>query len=92
MNYTQHKTRLSLVLLAMIASLSACTKEKTEETKTANDAATVNQTTGTSTVANNTAVANGLAYVTSQDAGVSVIDLATMKVVKQIDVKAESPR
>ncbi len=92
MNYTQYKTRLSLVLLAMIASLSACTKEKTEETKTANDAATVNQTTGTSTVANNTAVANGLAYVTSQDAGVSVIDLATMKVVKQIDVKAESPR
>ncbi|HNZ56006.1 MAG TPA: cytochrome D1 domain-containing protein, partial [Methylophilaceae bacterium] len=92
MNYTQYKTRLSLVLLAMIASLSACTKEKTEETKTANDAATVNQATDTSTAANNSAVANGLAYVTSQDAGVSVIDLATMKVVKQIDVKAESPR
>ncbi len=92
MNYTQHKTRLSLVLLAMIASLSACTKEKTEEAKTTNDAAAVNQATDTSTAANNSAVANGLAYVTSQDAGVSVIDLATMKVVKQIDVKAESPR
>lgn len=92
MNYTQHKTRLSLVLLAMIASLSACTKEKTEETKTANDAATVNQATDSTSVANNSAVANGLAYVTSQEAGVSVIDLATMKVVKQIDVKAESPR
>lgn len=34
----------------------------------------------------------GFAYVTSQDAGVSVIDLATMEVVKQIDVKAEGPR
>jgi YVTN family beta-propeller protein len=32
------------------------------------------------------------AYVTSQDAGVSVIDLATMEVVKQIDVKAVGPR
>ncbi|HPX87700.1 MAG TPA: hypothetical protein PL133_00390 [Methylophilaceae bacterium] len=92
MNYTQYKTRLSLVLLAMIASLSACTKEKTEDSKITNDPATVNQATDTSTAANNSAVANGLAYVTSQDAGVSVIDLATMKVVKQIDVKAESPR
>jgi len=34
----------------------------------------------------------GFAYVTSQDAGVSVIDLATMEVVKQIDVKAAGPR
>ncbi len=36
--------------------------------------------------------ATGFAYVTSQDAGVSVIDLATMEVVKQFDVKAEGPR
>ncbi|HSG93365.1 MAG TPA: hypothetical protein VK999_06575, partial [Methylotenera sp.] len=34
----------------------------------------------------------GFAYVTSQDAGVSVIDLATMEVVKQFDVKAAGPR
>jgi len=34
MKYTQHKTRLSLVLLALIAGLSACTKEKSEEAKT----------------------------------------------------------
>ncbi len=32
------------------------------------------------------------AYVTSQDAGVTVIDLATMEAVKQIDVKAAGPR
>lgn len=34
----------------------------------------------------------GLAYVTSQDAGVSVIDLSKMEVVKQFDLKAEGPR
>jgi YVTN family beta-propeller protein len=34
----------------------------------------------------------GFAYVTSQDAGVSVIDLATMEVVKQFDAKAAGPR
>jgi YVTN family beta-propeller protein len=39
-----------------------------------------------------TNAASGLAYVTSQDAGVSVIDLATMQVTKTIDVKAAGPR
>lgn len=34
----------------------------------------------------------GLAYVSTQDAGVSVIDLASKTVIKQIDVKAEGPR
>lgn len=35
---------------------------------------------------------NGLAYVTSQDAGVTVIDLATMTPVANIDIKGEGPR
>lgn len=34
----------------------------------------------------------GVAYVTSQDAGVSVVDLATMTVTGNIDVKGEGPR
>ncbi len=34
----------------------------------------------------------GLAYVTSQDDGVSVIDLASMNVVKQFDLKDKGPR
>ncbi len=40
-------------------------------------------------------VPTNVAYITSQksdDAGVSVIDLSTMKVVRTIDVKAEAPR
>ncbi len=47
----------------------------------------------TETPAAPAAVVNaGFAYVTSQDAGVSVIDLSTMKIVKTFDVKASSPR
>lgn len=38
------------------------------------------------------ATENAVAYVTRQDAGVSVIDLATMEVIKEFDVKAEGPR
>jgi len=70
------KTRTSLLLLALITSIIACSKEKTEDVQpTAPEATTA-----------------GFAYVTSQDAGVSVIDLATMEVVKQFDVKAVGPR
>ena len=70
------KTRTSLLLLALITGIAACSKEKTEDVQTAAPEA-----------------ANaGFAYVTSQDAGVSVIDLATMEVVKQFDVKAVGPR
>ena len=71
--------RTSLILLALLASLTACNKPA-DATKNA-------------TAETNAAVSNkGVAYVTSQDAGVSVIDLATMKVVKNIDVKAAGPR
>ena len=52
MKYTQHKTRLSLVLLALIAGLSACTKEKSEEAKTSSDSATNNQAADTTTPTN----------------------------------------
>ena len=68
------KSGISLLLLALISGIAACSKEKTEVT-----GATAQATAG-------------FAYVTSQDAGVSVIDLATMEVVKQFDVKAVGPR
>lgn len=77
---TNNKARLSLITLALIAGLSACGKEKTEEVSTTEPAATA------------TTASAGFAYVTSQDAGVSVIDLSTMEVVKQFDVKAKGPR
>lgn len=77
---TNNKARLSLITLALIAGLSACGKEKTEEVSSTEPAVVA------------AADSAGFAYVTSQDAGVSVIDLSTMQVVKQFDVKAKSPR
>lgn len=74
------KTRMSLILIALLAGLSACSQDKVEETQAVSEAEAPVTTSA------------GFAYVTSQDAGVSVIDLATMEVVKQFDVKAEGPR
>lgn len=71
-----NKTRISLVLLTLVAGMSACSNEKNENDQTSQM----------------TPASSGLAYVTSQDAGVSVIDLASMQVIKQIDVKGEAPR
>lgn len=84
MKLTFNKTRISLVLLALIAGLTACNKEKVEEPKLEEMAA--------QPVEEQAVVSAGVAYVTSQDAGVSVIDLATMQVVKQLDIKAIAPR
>lgn len=74
-----NKTRTSLLLLALVAtSIVGCSKdEATEDTQTSSVTPT------------------GFAYVTSQksdNAGVSVIDLASMEVVKTFDVKAEGSR
>ena len=82
---TFNKTRISLLALTLIATLSACNKEKSEETATKNAAAASIEKVSAAT-------STGTAYVTSQDAGVSVIDLATMQVVKTFDVKAAGPR
>ena len=74
---TFSKTRISLMLLALIATVNGCSKEPASET--------------TAITEEKTAV-SGVAYVTRQDAGVSVIDLATMEVIKEFDVKAVAPR
>ena len=86
MNLTSglNKTRISFILIALIAGMTACSKEKTEETKLEEPVAQAESPTAVAS--------SGVAYVTSQDAGVSVIDLATMQVVKQLDIKAVSPR
>lgn len=77
-----NKTRMSLLMLALVTSVIGCSSEQavTEE--------------ASATMSSNED-ASGFAYVTSQKsdtAGVSVIDLASMEVVKTFDVKAESPR
>ena len=84
MKLSFNKTRISVILIALMASLTACNKEKAAEPKLDETAA--------QPVAEQAIQSSGVAYVTSQDASVSVIDLATMQVVKQLDIKAVSPR
>ncbi len=76
-----NRARISLLLLALVAGAVGCSKEQTENTQATQSAP-----------AASSATSSGLAYVTSQDAGVSVIDLASMAVVKQFDVKALGAR
>lgn len=84
MKVTPALNKKRMLLLALIAtSIVGCSK---------NEEATESTQASTETVAT---TATGYAYVTSQksdQAGVSVIDLATMEVVKTFDVKAEGPR
>jgi YVTN family beta-propeller protein len=80
-------THMRVLTLALIAALSACSKDNNTESTSAEATSPATEATATTTDAS-----QGFAYVTSQDAGVSVIDLATMTVVKQFDVKAEGPR
>lgn len=84
MKITFNKTFISLFLIAIIAGLTACNKEKAEEPKL--DEAAVQP------ITEQALASSGVAYVTSQDAGVSMIDLGTMQVVKQLDIKAIAPR
>lgn len=91
LNTKLNKTRLSLVLLALVASLSACNKPTETNTENAVEANADAVEANTSAPAGD-AANKGVAYVTSQDAGVSVIDLATMQITKTIDVKAVAPR
>ena len=78
--------RISLVLLALVACLTACNQNKSETT----NAPEANTEAASSDAIKSASV--GLAYVSNQDGGVTVIDLATMQVVKEIDVKADGPR
>ncbi len=79
-----NKTRISLLMLALIASVAGCSQEKAAEEV------------ATETVPQESSVTpTGYAYLSSQKsdtAGISVIDLSTMEVVKTFDVKAEAPR
>ena len=84
-----NKTYMSLLLLALIAGLSACGQEKAPE---ADAAATNTEAASGDAPAASTSASSGIAYVSNQDGGISVIDLATMKVTKTFDVKAAGPR
>jgi ABC-type Fe3+-citrate transport system substrate-binding protein len=77
------KTRVSLMLITLITTLSACNQQNADEVTAAETPAQATEVTANSA---------GVAYITSQNAGVSVVDLSTMEIIKNIDVKAESPR
>ena len=87
LNRPFNQTCISLLALALIAGLSACTKEKSVET-TAETTPQAN----IEAASGDAASSSGFAYVSNQDGGVSVIDLATMQVTKTFDVKAAGPR
>lgn len=72
------RTRMSLLLLALVATVAACNKQEEPAAEAAAPAAE--------------SAAGAVAYVSTQDAGVNVIDLATMQVTKQFDVNAQGPR
>ena len=72
------RTRMSLLLLALVATVAACNKQEEPAAEAVAPAAE--------------SAAGAVAYVSTQDAGVDVIDLATLKVTRQFDVKAEGPR
>ena len=80
------QTHQHLILWILTASLVACNKDKPAEISPSTNSAEI------TAPSNNDVASQGVAYVTSQDAGVSVIDLSTMKVIKQFDVKAKGPR
>ena len=92
MNVKLSKMHLSIVLLTLIASLSACNKPAETDSTATSDAPAANTSAATGDAADQVNSSKGVAYVTSQDAGVSVIDIATMQVIKTIDVKAAGPR
>ncbi|EUJ09417.1 YVTN family beta-propeller repeat protein [Methylophilaceae bacterium 11] len=79
-------TGTHVLMMALLIGLSACDKQE-------NIPETIPAETAKPIVPDATTISStNLAYVTSQDAGVSVIDLTAMSVVKQFDVKAEGPR
>lgn len=82
-----HQARMSLLLLGLMAGLTACNKapDTSAENATAESSASAPATVEPATPTD-------VAYVSRQDAGVSVIDLKTMEKVKDIDVKAVGPR
>lgn len=81
LTHALNKTRISLILVALVASISGCSKEPAKDVQPSTEAAAPAATT-----------VGGVAYVSRQDAGVSVIDLASMQVIKEIDLKAGAPR
>lgn len=85
--------RSAVAVLAIAGLLTACSENKDEaQTDRLEPDATTPEADAGKTFSGSTNFAKNVAYVTNQKGGVSVIDLGTMQVIGQIDVKAEDPR
>ncbi|MFD0928160.1 hypothetical protein ACFQ1T_00065 [Methylophilus glucosoxydans] len=78
------RARTSVWLLALLAGVTACNKQEESSPTPETPAAT--------SAVSESSSGKTLAYVSTQDAGVDVIDLATMQVTSMLDVKAKGPR
>jgi len=82
-----HRSKLSLaLLLALGLAASGCSKQ--EESAEQAAPAPADAATEAAPVPHS----QGLAYVSNQDGGITVIDLASMEVERQIDIGAKGPR
>lgn len=84
--------RSAVAMLTIVGMLAACTENPDEATtERLQPDATVPEADAGKTFSGET-MTTGVAYVTNQKDGVSVVDLNTMQIVGTIDVKAEDPR
>lgn len=81
-NHLATRLRNSLLLIAIAGTVAAC-GSKTEEPAAENTEATAQPAASTD---------RGIAYVSNQKGGVTVIDLNTMETVREIDNKGGTPR
>ncbi|MBF5040685.1 hypothetical protein INP77_14405 [Methylophilus sp. 13] len=78
------RARTSVWLLALLAGVTACNKQE--------ESAPTPETPAATSAVGESSSGKTMAYVSTQDAGVDVIDLATMQVTSMLDVKAKGPR
>lgn len=84
------RARASIVAIALTGLLAACS-DSTESNVTENSA-TENAVADTTAADTSTLKNENVAYVSNQDGGVSIIDLASMETVGHITVEAGGPR
>lgn len=79
--FKPHASKVSALLLCLVAGLTACSESKQADVAVAEES-----------VSETASVPTNVAYISSQKAGITQVDLETMSVLKTFDVKAKSPR
>jgi len=85
--------RSAVALMAVAGMLAACSENKDEaSTERLEPDVTTPEADAGKTFSGDNVITKNVAYVSNQKDGVSIVDLGTMQIVGQIDVKAEDPR